>query len=98
MNYIDKMIDKIEEEIEGAVDYAEESIKCRAKGHTDRASKYKSMALDEITHAETIRNFATQDIEEIKRVYSFPVEDEEKWEKAHRKFNEIIASIKLMLG
>jgi septation ring formation regulator EzrA len=98
MNYIDEMIDKVEEEIGGAVDYAEESIKCRAKGHTDRANRYKSMAMDELTHAETIRNFATQDIEEIKRVYSIPVEDEEKWHKAHRKFNELIGAIKLMLN
>ena len=98
MNYIDDMIDKLEEEVEGAVDYAEESIKCRAKGHTDRANRYKSMALDEISHAEAIRNFTTQDIEEIKRVYTLPAEDEEKWHKAHRKFNEIIAAIKLMLN
>ena len=46
MNYIDKMIEKFEDEVEGAVEYAEESIKCRAKGHTERASKYRAMALD----------------------------------------------------
>lgn len=98
MNYIDKMIEKLEDEVEGAVEYAEESIKCRAKGHTERASKYRAMALDEITHAETIRDFTTQDIADIKRVYEIPVEDEEKWHSAHRRINEIIAAIKLMIG
>lgn len=70
----------------------------RAKGHTERANKYKAMAMDELTHAATIRDFATQDIDEIKRVYDLPVEVEEKWKHAHRKFNECIASIKLMLN
>jgi ferritin len=98
MHYIDELIEKIEEEIEGAREYTEESIMARAKGLTERANKYKSMAMDELTHAATIRDFASQDIDEIKRVYDLPVEVEEKWKHAHRKFNECIASIKLMLN
>lgn len=98
MHYIDELIEKVEDEIEGAREYTEESIKARAKGHTERANKYKAMAMDELSHAATIRDFATQDIDEIKRVYDLPVEVEEQWKRAHRKFNECIASIKLMLN
>jgi rubrerythrin len=85
MHYIDELIEKIEEEIEGAREYTEESIKARAKGYTERANKYKSMAMDELTHAATIRDFATQDVDEIKRVYTLPVEVEENWNRAHRR-------------
>ena len=98
MHYIDELIEKIEEEIEGAREYTEESIKARAKGHTERANKYKSMAMDELTHAATIRDFATQDVDEIKRVYTLPVEVEENWNRAHRRFIECMSAIKLMLN
>jgi rubrerythrin len=97
MHYVDELIEKIEDEIEGAREYTEESIKARAKGHIERANKYKSMAMDELTHAATIRDFATQDVDEIKRVYTLPVEVEENWNRAHRRFSECM-SIKLMLN
>jgi hypothetical protein len=92
------MIEHIEEELEGAKEYAEKYIDCKARGNTTRASKYSEMATDELKHAVYIKDFAVADIEDIKKVYKLSVEDEEKWEHAHKKFAECMAIVKHMLS
>jgi hypothetical protein len=98
MKHIEKMIDHIDEELDGAAEYAECYIKSKSRGHSSRAAKYKSMAEDELIHADNIKEFAAADVEEIKRVYKLPEEVEEHWEKAHKRFTERIAMIRYMLG
>lgn len=98
MKLIHKMIEHIEEELEGAKSYAEKSIDSKARGNMARAEKYAEMARDELKHATYIKEFAMADIEDIKRVYKLPVEDEEKWEHAHKHFIECMAIIKQMLA
>lgn len=98
MKHIEKLIESIDDELDGAAEYAECYIKAKSRGHSSRASKYKSMAEDELTHAENIKDFAAADIEEIKRVYKLPEEVEEHWEKAHKHYTERMALIKYMLN
>ena len=47
MKHIEKMIESIDEELDGAAEYAECYIKSKSRGHSSRAAKYKSMAEDE---------------------------------------------------
>ena len=49
MRAIKKYVEAIEEEIEGAKDYAEKYVEAKAKGDIGRANRYKEMAGDEST-------------------------------------------------
>lgn len=97
MRCIDHWIEEMEDEIDGAEEYAERYIKEKAKGNHSRAARYRSMAEDELSHASAIREMATQDIEEIRKVHTIPVEDEEKWNLAHKMAVEHHAVIKRMI-
>ena len=94
MKIIEKMIDDIMEEVEGAREYAEKYIEAKARGNMSRAMKYKQMAHDEMAHAETVYEFAENDIEALKRVYTLSADDEEAWEHAKKKMHHCIATIK----
>lgn len=97
MKMIKKYVDTIAEEIEGAKEYAEKYVECKAKGNTARAQKYKEMATDEIKHATYIHDMAVQDIEEIRNIYTAPTDMQEKWDKAHKEYVESVAWVKQML-
>jgi hypothetical protein len=98
MKTLDRMIEHLEEEVEGAREYAEKYIDCRAKGNIPRANKYKEMAQDELKHAGYIRDFAIADAEGIKRVHTLTEEEEHKWEHSHKKLNDEIAMIQHLLS
>ena len=97
MKSIKKYVEQLEEELEGAQDYAERYVECKAKGNMTRANRFKEMANDELKHSGYIHEMAVQEIEEIKKVYTAPVEMQEKWEKAHKIYIEKAAWIKQML-
>ena len=98
MRAIKKYVEAIEEEIEGAKDYAEKYVECKAKGDMSKANRYQEMASDEIKHAMYIHEWAIAEIEEIKKVFVPPVDMLEKWEKAHKEYVEKVAWIKQMLS
>lgn len=98
MKTIEKLIDNIMEEIEGAEEYAERYIECKARGNNARASKYKEMAHDELRHAENIYEFAEADVESIRKVYPLSVEDEESWAHAKKLMHQRIAQIKMYVA
>jgi hypothetical protein len=98
MKSIKKYVDHIEDEIEGAKEYAEKYVECKAKGNMTNANKYKEMANDELKHANYIHGFAVEEIEELKKVYTPPVDMQEKWDKAHKEYVEKVAWIKQMLA
>lgn len=98
MKIIDKMIDALDDEIEGAKKYAEKYIEWKSRGDSARASKYRDMANDELRHASNIHDFAMMDIDGLKRVYTLPEKDAEKWLQAHRQFAEQYALVKQMLS
>ena len=97
MRIIKEMVDHISEEIEGAHTYAEKYIEAKASG-SSRASAYRQMALDELSHAERIHEFAVQDIEKISAVSPPPVAMEERWKHEHKKYVEDVAKIKMILN
>ena len=98
MKMLYNLIEKIMDELEGAKEYAEKHIDSKARGNVGRAEKYAEMARDELKHAGYMREFATADIEEIKRVYKLPEEFEEEWEHAHKKMLECMAIVRQMLS
>ena len=97
MRTIKEYVDELKEEIEGAENYAEKYVECKAAGHIERANKYKEMARDELRHAENIHQWAVAKIEEVSKIYTPPAEMEEAWRKAHKEYVKHVAEIKIML-
>lgn len=97
MRYIGELTDWIEEEIEGAENYAEKYLEFKVNGNPF-AGKFKQMAGDELQHAMVIHELATGEIEKMKAVYAPPVEMQEKWDKCHQKMVKKTEWIKEMLA
>lgn len=98
MKKIQNLVDQMCEEIESAKDYAECYLDFKAKGNSAWASKYKGMAEDELKHAMIIHDRAIEEITTLQKVYTPPVEMEEKWNEAHKKYVEKAAWVKQMLA
>lgn len=98
MQYIKELVEHLDEEVEGAKEYAEKYLRLRATGDTSLASKYKSMAEDELRHAMIIHDEATAEVDRLSKVYTPPVEMMEKWKYEHEKAIEKVAWIKQMLA
>lgn len=97
MKKIQKLVEKIDEELCGAKDYAEDYVEQKAMGNMQRASVYKEMAQDELNHASNIHEIALKDIEELNRVFTAPEEMQAKWEESHKGYVEKAAWIRVML-
>lgn len=97
MRKIKAYVDKIDEELCGAKDYAECYVEMKAKGNMNVANKYKEMANDELKHAIYIHDIAVAEIEELNKVYTPTEEMQEKWDKSHKHYVEKTAWIKQML-
>ena len=98
MKLVHKFIEQINEELEGAKEYAERYIECRAKGNSTRAAKYKEMANDELRHAGYVYDFAVQDVTEVKRVYPMTFEADDAWDHAMKHYAECVAMVKHMIS
>ena len=98
MKLIEKMIDHIQEELDGAREYAEKYIENKAKGNTMRAGAFKEMANDELRHAERIHEFASRDMDDIQKVYTVSNDDMEKWEHFHKHYAHCVAMVKHMIA
>lgn len=97
MTKIKKLAEHIEEELCGAKDYAEKYVEYKAKGENQWATRFKEMANDEIKHAGYLHDLAIQEIETLSKVYTSPVEMQEKWDKEHKEYVEKAAWVKQML-
>lgn len=98
MKIIEKMIDCLHEEVEGAMEYAEKYIENKARNNINRANKYKEMATDELKHAGYLREMDIMDIDEMKKVYTLTEEEETAWEHGHKHINEKMAMVHHMLS
>lgn len=98
MKRIKKLVDKLNEEICGAKDYAEKYLEHKAKSDTTWANRYMEMAEDELRHAEYIHELVVKEIEEMRSVFTPPVEMMERWDRAHKKYVEKVAIIKQLLA
>ena len=96
MRVIKELVDHIKEEVEGAMEYANKYAEYKVLG-SPRASTYRQMAYDELSHADKIHEFAVEEIQKARAVMTPPVEMEEKWNHEHKKFIEEVAKIKMIL-
>ena len=97
MTHIKKIVEAIDEEIEDAKEYAEKYVEFRVKEDIPKANKYKEMANDELKHATYLHDMATKEIQDLSRIYTPPVDMQEKWDKSHKEYVERVAWIKQML-
>ena len=67
-------------------------VEHKAKG-SPRVTYYKQMALDKLSHAEKIHEFAVADIKESAKIKPPPVEMEEKWKHEHMKYVEMVSMV-----
>ena len=98
MKFISDLVDDISEEVEGAKKYAEKYLRLRATGNSSLASKYKTMAEDEIRHAMIIHDEASAEVEKLSTVYTPPADMMDKWKHEHKEAVEKIAWVKQMLS
>lgn len=98
MRIIKKYVDAIDDELEGAKDYAEKYVECKVKNDMHSANRYKEMANDELKHAAYEHEWAVKEIEELSKVYTAPAEMMEKWEHSHKNYVEQVAWIRQMLA
>lgn len=96
MKRIQELVDLIDEELEGAKNYAEEYLTRKSKNDS-LASRFKQMATEELGHADTLHGAAVAEIEQLEKVYTPPVEMENAWKMAHKEYIEKAAWIKQML-
>lgn len=97
MKYIDELIEKVDDELEGAMEYAEQYIIYKAMGNHTRASQFREMAMQELNHATILRDFSIQDVDAVKKVHSLSEEEHQHWEKCLRRFNEKLSIIRNQL-
>lgn len=97
MKKIENLVHRIEEELADAKEYAEQYLECKAEGGL-RYEVYKTMASQELQHADNIHQIAVDKINELKKVYTPPVEMEDEWARSHKVFIEKSAWIKQMLA
>lgn len=97
MKIIHKMLHHLEEEVEGAKEYAEKYIENKATNNMSRAAKFKEMAMDELKHASNLREFDMEDVGEIKKVYAMSDEENTAWEHGQKHLSEQMALVKHML-
>lgn len=97
MRKIKHIVEEIEEEIEGAEEYAEMHVEAKALGDVEMANRYKEMAEDELKHAMYLHEKAVSEINEISKTYHPPAEMEAAWKAAHKEYVEKASMIKQML-
>ena len=94
MKKVDKYKDSIKEEIDGAMEYAENYIVYK-NTNPQWASIYHEMALQELNHAENLRMIAQEAMNTISYI---PEEDSEAWKKCQKKNAEKVGIVKFMLS
>ena len=98
MKYIKAIVDCIDEELEGAQNYAEKYVEMKSLDKSSWASRFKSMAEDELKHAMYNHDYAVEEITRLKSVYQPTNEMLEHWDAEHRKYVDKTAWIKQMIS
>lgn len=98
MRRIQELVEQIDEELEGARNYAECALDSKAHGDSKRYGSYCEMAEDELKHAGYIHDRAIEEIDKLSAVYTPPAAMEAKWKECHKTYIEKAAWIKTMLN
>ena len=92
MKKIQDYVERIQEEIDDAREYAE-------KYHANhRNERYRQMAEDELKHADYLHEMAVADIEKLKEEYTPPADMQKTWDLSHREYIEQAAWVRQMLA
>ena len=94
MEVIVNHIDHIDEELNGAMEYAENYVVYKLT-NPNWSQMYHDMSLQELTHAENLRVIAQ---EAMNKVSYIPESDAELWKDKQRQHAEKKAMIKLLLS
>lgn len=97
MTKIRKFIERVDDELEDAKHYAEKYIECKAKGNSDRASKYHAMAEDELKHAAWLHEMTAGEITELDKVFRPTEELQRRWDDSNARYVERAAWVRRML-
>lgn len=98
MKRIQRLVDMIDDELEGAKCYAEMYVEHKAFDDGRWAGIFREMSQQELQHASYIHQLAVEEIDRVKKVFTAPVEMQEKWDKAHIGYVDRAAWIKQMLS
>lgn len=98
MKVIADIVTIIDEEVDGAKNYAESYIEQKVGGDTEWAAKYKEMAADELKHAMYLHELAVEKIKSFENMYPVPTDMQERWDKSHKLYVEKTAWIKQMMS
>lgn len=97
MKIIKDYVDRIDEELKDAKDYAEKYLYAKAINQYPDADYYKSMSVDELHHSEYLHEMVVREIKKLREVYQPTTEMQEVWDKSHARYVEGVAFIKKML-
>lgn len=97
MKEIQNYIDQINDEIDGAKNYAELYLMAKAKSDKEWAQRCYEMSQDELKHANWIHEKAVKEIMQLSTVYEPPSEMKNSWDISHKNYIEKAAWIKQML-
>lgn len=98
MKVIKQLVDKIDEELEGAQEYAEKYVEEKANNDSEWANTFRTMSEDELAHANKIHAYAVREIDKLRQVYQPSQEMLDKWDESHKQYVERAAWIKQMLA
>lgn len=98
MKAIMNLVERINEELEDAKNYAESYIDCKSRENDGHANKYKEMSNDELKHANYIHEIAINEIDRLEKVFVPTEEMREVWRKSHALYVEKTAWIRQMLS
>lgn len=97
MRRIMEIIDKIDEELDNAKEYAEKYIEYKVAEDEIKEDIFKEMAQDELRHASFLHETLLKEIEMISKVFIAPEQIRKIWEESHKRFVEQKAWISQML-
>lgn len=98
MKKIQNYVDRIDEELNDAKEYAEKYVECKAENKDSVSRKYKEMAEDELKHAGYIHEIAVEEIQKLRERFTPTQHMLDEWEKSHKEYVEKTAWIKQMLN
>ena len=99
MKHIQEYVMQINEELDGAKDYAEKALYWKYEGNSNRYKTYLDMANAELDHALKLHSLAVEDVAKLKeRGYTPPQEMQDVWDKSHAMYVEKMAWVRQMLA
>lgn len=98
MKHIQEYVLAIDEELEGAKEYAEKALYWKYEGNTAKYKSYNEMANDELKHVNLLHTMAVEDVAKLKEKGYNPTERmQAMWDKSHKDYVEQTAFIRQML-